>query len=325
MLREIPGSLGFLASDTGEIYDSEGSLRNQYRNLDGYCTAAILQDDNRWVTYGVHRLVALAFLEPPDDPMVLTVNHKDRDKANNWVNNLEWVTPALNNVHCALTRTAQRPMILMWRGDESGSILSESLNTAAAMADCQPEQVWDSVVTGTPINGWSFRHQRSRDPLPPHLRKTTIPERDARGRLPERAIRMRDIYTGEVTVYKTMTLAATAHGVLTGHLSAVARAKGLSLFRGQYQVAYADKPFGIYTDAELHEAAKRGVGRQVAIRMEDGTVIHYPSASQFITESGLSKKAVTTRLKRDGEMKTISTYAGIEFAYADLQLITVDP
>lgn len=45
----------------------------------------------------IHRLVASAFLQRP--PGADTVNHKDGDKANNTVENLEWLTQKENNQH----------------------------------------------------------------------------------------------------------------------------------------------------------------------------------------------------------------------------------
>lgn len=321
MLKEIPGTLGFLASDTGEIYDSQGNIRTQYRNLDGYCTVAVLRDDDRWVTYGVHRLVALAFLEPPGEPILLTINHKDSCKENNAVDNLEWLTCKFNNVHHALSRQPTRPMILMWQ-DGAESILSESLTTASALSGHDSDVIWQSIVDGKSVDGWYFRHQRSSDPLPTHLRKTTIPNRDCLGRLPEKVTKLKDIHTEEVVVYKTMTQAAMAHGVLTGHLSAVARSKGLSLFKGRYLVAYSDEPFGDYDYSKLLDAARRGVGREVVAKdLENYEIIHYPSASQFVTQTGLSKKAITVRLKRDGDLNKVSQFAGFQFAYTDLNLL----
>ena len=47
--------------------------------------------------YLVHRLVALAWLPPPDDPAKIHVNHGDETNCD--VSNLEWTTPAENTQH----------------------------------------------------------------------------------------------------------------------------------------------------------------------------------------------------------------------------------
>ena len=56
--------------------------------------------------FKVHRLVAEAFLAPPPEEYLtqtisgsVIVNHKDGNKANNCVTNLEWSTPSLNAQH----------------------------------------------------------------------------------------------------------------------------------------------------------------------------------------------------------------------------------
>jgi len=56
-----------------------------------------LSMNNRTKQLYIHRLVAEAFIENPE--MKPTVNHKDGDRTNNSVGNLEWSTYTENNVH----------------------------------------------------------------------------------------------------------------------------------------------------------------------------------------------------------------------------------
>lgn len=68
------------------------------RHPGGYQTV-VLSNTGEQIGHYVHRLVAEAFLPPrPEAP---EVNHKDADKTNNHVSNLEWVTAAENGAHAS--------------------------------------------------------------------------------------------------------------------------------------------------------------------------------------------------------------------------------
>ena len=71
-------------------------LRKLTKTTAGYPYVILTRDDIR-KTLLVHRLVAKAFIENPNN--LKCVNHKDEDKANSNVNNLEWCSYTYNNTY----------------------------------------------------------------------------------------------------------------------------------------------------------------------------------------------------------------------------------
>lgn len=75
-------------------------------NTKGYFTVCLYKNKTHKL-YLIHRLVAQAFIPNPDN--LPQVNHKDEDKTNNRVNNLEWCTAKYNmNYNDVLKRRSQR-------------------------------------------------------------------------------------------------------------------------------------------------------------------------------------------------------------------------
>lgn len=65
-----------------------------YHNKDGYLEIGLTKDNKR-THFLIHRLVALHFI-PNDDLFKTEINHKDENKENNNVNNLEWCNRTYN-------------------------------------------------------------------------------------------------------------------------------------------------------------------------------------------------------------------------------------
>lgn len=91
---------------TGEPYELSQIFHickgKQHPNGYYYVT---LQRDGMYVKrpVAVHRLVALTWLDKPDDTRKVWVNHKDGNKINNAVDNLEWTTISENIQHAHRT------------------------------------------------------------------------------------------------------------------------------------------------------------------------------------------------------------------------------
>jgi len=83
-------------STYGGVYIKEGRILKQFDNGHGYLQVSLCHNGiNK--SERVHRLVALAFIENPNK--LPKVNHKDLNKRNNNVINLEWCTQLENVQH----------------------------------------------------------------------------------------------------------------------------------------------------------------------------------------------------------------------------------
>ena len=84
-IEDLPG---YSVSNKGRVRkDSTGQIMVLSKN-GGYCRITISKH--------VHRLVANAFLEKPEDESKCWVDHIDGNRSNNDVSNLRWVTPSEN-------------------------------------------------------------------------------------------------------------------------------------------------------------------------------------------------------------------------------------
>ncbi len=95
--KKLPPPLDrFIINDKGEIYNNKGKKISLSKYKQGY---PVLRLKINGVTkaYKVHRLVAEAFI--PKIPNKTIVNHKDGNKCNNNVQNLEWTNYLENNIH----------------------------------------------------------------------------------------------------------------------------------------------------------------------------------------------------------------------------------
>ena len=115
-IKDIKGFEGlYKVTSDGKVYSVRSKIFLKPRIKEEYETLKLTVNYKR-KSFSVHRLVAAAFLE--NDLELETVNHKDGNKLNNHVSNLEWCSRPDNIKHAYRTN-------LMARGTQRKSKLTE--------------------------------------------------------------------------------------------------------------------------------------------------------------------------------------------------------
>lgn len=98
--KDVVGYEGYYqVSNLGRVKNVKTQrILRQAKDKGNYCIVS-LSKQCKHKTRTVHSLVAESFIRKTNKKQKLQVNHKDGNKSNNNVNNLEWITPSENLKH----------------------------------------------------------------------------------------------------------------------------------------------------------------------------------------------------------------------------------
>lgn len=189
-------------SDIGEVRNDARNKLLKQGTEQGYKTVG-LHINKKIKRFRVHRLVAMVYIDNPENKPY--VNHKDGNRSNNCVENLEWVTPQENTKHAVetglLVSVNKRPVK---QYDSLGNFIAQyesiveaaqATNTSAAKITvcCQKERVT--------TNGFQWRYDEDHSEI-----KQVTPN-------PQKAIQVAQIDPNTleiIAIYPTLHAAAKA-------------------------------------------------------------------------------------------------------------------
>lgn len=130
---------------------SFGNIRNKLTTIirkpsikSGYYYICIISDDSMYKSMSIHRIVAINFIENLENKE--TVNHKDHNKLNNNINNLEWATTTEQNQHKRKCKKEIQELVSsrsVWRVDKDSNKKIEKYETIKLAA----KYIFDNKLT----------------------------------------------------------------------------------------------------------------------------------------------------------------------------------
>ena len=151
--KEIEGYEGlYWVSDQGRVKNRYGRILKLSIDKYGYYQIKLYKY-NKFKTFKVHRLVALAFI-PNSDPQKNQVNHKSEIKTDNKVNNIEWCTAKYNTNYGTRNERIGRKVKCI----ESGEIFKTAAE-AARYYNCDRHTIARSAFNNQTLsNGLTWQY-----------------------------------------------------------------------------------------------------------------------------------------------------------------------
>lgn len=231
----IPGYRRFGISKNQEVINLEtGRTVKRMYTKNKYIRVHTEFESQR--TSAVHRLMALTFLDPPNDSRKNQVNHINGNVQDNSIENLEWVTPQENDEHAGRIGLSPKCLPIEVRNAITGEIKSyPSYIAYARTVGMSKDQIRYRILHGGrgSVCFPEMKQYRLKSNLAWPIEKEIMSPTHAV------AVDMRDLFTGEITHFNTISDAASfLKYSLAGFWSRLRRTPQ-PIFGTRYQIKYS--------------------------------------------------------------------------------------
>lgn len=302
--KEIPGFPGYTISTVGEVFSSYSNrLLVPSKNNRGYLNVRIKREDGKIVTVGVHRLLCICFIPTDKDISRLVVNHKDGNKENNSLENLEWTTYQGNTRHAGeLGLTSKcRPILVIvpntWEITEFSSIL----DCANALGISKDKVSYRVKSKGSVIypEGLLYLYKKDKDQFFKNiLKKDYLSDKFGLSK----KIQMRDIVNNKVLLFNKISDLANHLNIPLPTLSTWLKQKGQPVLPGFIQIKLLsdNTPWREVSDIYL-ELAHFTKTKPIFVKSKNGEVKIFTSAVECCKSLNITPTCLSYRLKSNGD------------------------
>ena len=151
--KQIQGFDNYEISTDGQIRNKKiGKTLKQRKDSNGYLLVNLCRN-SKVQTFRVHRLVAQTFIPNPQNKQ--TVNHKDHNRQNNHVENLEWAT---HEEQCNKTWKKDRSKKVMIIDEKSCKVtICQSVKQCAEYLEVKQPTISKAIKTGGKCKGYKIK------------------------------------------------------------------------------------------------------------------------------------------------------------------------
>ncbi len=155
--RTIPGDfrIPYMVSNFGRVLMKHGK-KSRGRPGPAYRSVGLTRSDGRVSTLLVHVLVATAFLGRPAGRNMV-VNHKDLNKHNNCLSNLEWISSRENSMHAFDNGARRQHAVIQFTKDGKYVAEFKSASEAGRQMNGVKQHILLSIKTGCTAYGFLWK------------------------------------------------------------------------------------------------------------------------------------------------------------------------
>ena len=315
-LTPIPGFPNYVVSTHGHVKNlvTNHYLRGSIGNS-GYRSYRVKNKQGVYYTLGAHRAVALAYIPDERNRDELYVNHIDGDKLNNYVGNLEWVTESENMEHAGELGLTSKCVPVQTFNSRTGEIKTfPSILSCSKYVGISKDQVANRIGIGccktTYPEGFRYRRKSKSEWNVP-----VIPEQQFFDYV-AKSVKVRNVLTGEVTIYRSQTDAANNLCLSSGMISIRLKSKSQAVLPGFVQIKRGtdNTPWRDVTNPFLELAETMSI-KMILAELDDGSNVLYYNAKDAAKEFDIPVSSLRYRIdySKDG----YGTLPGVKLSYYD--------